>query len=105
MPATASRDEPLERDALAAWRTPYAATPHDLWTRTNVGEVFPQALTPLTYSVMDLLGQRLFTVDPSRAAVIPRDLRHGELLPALFRVIAGRMFYNTGLIHHLFTDR
>lgn len=95
-----------EREAaLSAWRTPYAETPNDLWTRTNVGEVFPRALTPLTYSVVDLLGQRLFAVDPRRAGAIPPDLIKNGVLPAIFRVINGRMFYNAGLIHHLFTDR
>ncbi len=100
MNQTGQRDE-----ALTAWQTPYARTPYDLWTRTNVGEVFPRVLTPLTYSVVDLLGQRLFTFDPKRAGAIPPDLIKNGVLPAIFRVINGRMFYNTGLIHYLFTER
>lgn len=88
-----------------AWRAPYADTPYDLWTRTNVGEVFPEVMTPLTFSIFTALGEAIFTGQPERIGLIPRELFQDGRPPAVFRAINGRMHYNTGLIHYLFTDR
>jgi phosphohistidine swiveling domain-containing protein len=88
-----------------AWHVPYAATPYDVWTRTNVGEVFPEVITPLTFSIFTALGEAVFTGQPERMGLIPQELFKDERPPAVFRVINGRMFYNTGLVHYLFTDR
>lgn len=95
----------LPFDPADAWRAPYAATPYDLWTRTNVGEVFPAVVTPLTFSIMVALGDAVFVQQPERTRYLPRDLFRDGAPPSAFRAIGGRMFYNTGLIHHVFTDQ
>ncbi|MBI2760655.1 MAG: hypothetical protein HYX51_04425 [Chloroflexi bacterium] len=92
-------------DPADAWRAPYAATPYDLWTRTNVGEVWPHTVTPLSFSVMIALGDAVFTQQPERMKLIPPELFRDGVPPSAFRAINGRMFYNTGLIHHIFTER
>lgn len=92
-------------DAALAWQASYAETPHDLWTRTNVGEVFSGVVTPLTFTIMTALGDAVFVQQPGRLKLLPRDLFREGLAPSAFRAINGRMYYNTGLIHHIFTDR
>jgi phosphohistidine swiveling domain-containing protein len=99
-----TRDPPTF-DPADAWRSPYADSPYDLWTRTNVGEVFPEVITPLTFSVFAAIGDAVFAGQPERMAMMPRELVRDGVPPAAFRAINGRMFYNTGLIHHIFTDR
>jgi rifampicin phosphotransferase len=88
-----------------AWHAPYADTPYDLWTRTNVGEVFPEVMTPLTFSIFTALGEAVFTGQPERMGLIPPELFQDGRPPAVFRAINGRMHYNTGLVHYLFTER
>ena len=94
----------LDEEALAAWRLPYATTPYDIWTRTNVGEVFPNVVTPLTWSVYGMLADRLLA-DEARLAFIPRDLFGDGLPPLLFTAIGGRLWYNAGLTHYVATER
>ncbi len=91
-------------DPAAVWNIAYSPTPYDLWTRTNVGEVFPEAVTPLTFSIMVLQSDAIFLNAPDRLRLIPRQLIKDGVPPAVFRAINGRMFYNTGLVYHLFTD-
>src|SRR3712207_9143638 len=88
---------------LSAWRLPYPATPYDVWTRTNVGEVFPNVVTPLTWSVYTAMGYRLLR-DSARVALIPRTLFRNGMPPLLFTAIHGRLWYNAGLMHHI-SDR
>jgi rifampicin phosphotransferase len=96
---------PAGFDPADAWRAPYAATTYDLWTRTNVGEVWPHTVTPLSYSVMVALGDAVFTQQPERMKLLPKELFRDGVPPSAFRAINGHMFYNTGLIHYIFTDR
>lgn len=91
-------------DPVSAWCSPYASTPYDVWTRTNVGEVFPRAVTPLTYAVMTELADLIFTRDPVRLASIPKGLFRDGLPPTAIRAINARMFFNNGLVHHIFTE-
>ena len=101
MPAVA----PPPFDPADAWRIPYAATPYDLWTRTNVGEVFAGVVTPLTWSLYRVLAEEVFFSRPERLRLLPRELYRDGRPPSAFRAINGRLFYNTGLVHHVFTDR
>jgi pyruvate,water dikinase len=101
MPAVAS----AVFDPADAWRAAYADTSHDLWTRTNVGEVWPHAVTPLSYSIMVAMGDAVFLNQPERLKLIPRSLFKDGVPPSAFRAINGRMYYNTGLVHHIFTER
>ncbi len=96
--------EPLTFDPAGAWQASYAPTSHDLWTRTNVGEVFPSVVTPLTFSIIVALGEAVWVAQPDRLKLLPRRLFQDGRPPAAFRAINGRMFYNTGLVHHIFTD-
>lgn len=96
--------EAVAPDLASAWRTPYAVTAHDLWTLTNVGEVFPSAVTPLTWSLMVMMGEAIYVEDPERLAMIPKGLFRDGRPPSVFRAINGRMYYNTGLVHYLYTD-
>ena len=89
---------------LSPWKTTYSSTPYDVWTRTNVGEVFPSPVTPLTSSVALGMGEALFREQPQRLRLIPPELIHNGVPPAVFSVINGRVFYNTGLIQFIFTD-
>ncbi len=61
-----------------------------VWTNLNLGEVAPDAMTPMTYSVIWIMGQplfgdilRLFGADPSRCP--PAGL------------VAGRLYFNINL--------
>lgn len=94
----------LDAEALAAWNLPFPATPYDLWTRTNVGEVFPHVVTPLTWSVYNVGALRLLD-DQTRTRLIPRDLFKDGMPPLLFAPINGRLFFNLGLTYHIVTDR
>ncbi|MGH2586032.1 MAG: PEP-utilizing enzyme [Dehalococcoidia bacterium] len=95
----------LAADVRAAWRLPYPTTPHDIWTRTNVGEVFPNVITPLSWSVYyGSLAQRLLG-DPSRLALVPPDLFEDGRPPLVFTTINGRLWYNAGLMHYIATER
>lgn len=91
-------------DPADAWHVPYNPTPWDLWTRTNVGEVFPDAATPLSFTVMSRITATGFATDPARLRFIPSHLIREGLPPAVFRAINGRLYYNSGLLHHLFTE-
>jgi phosphohistidine swiveling domain-containing protein len=91
-------------DPSDAWHVPYNPTPWDLWTRTNVGEVFPNAATPLSFTVMSRITATGFAADPTRLRFIPSHLIREGLPPAVFRAINGRLYYNTGLLHYLFTE-
>lgn len=95
---------PLPFDPADAWRVPYTPTPWDLWTRTNVGEVFPNAVTPLSFTVMHRVAAAGFAADPLRLRFIPPNLIRDGLPPAVFRAINGRLYYNSGLMYHLFTE-
>jgi phosphohistidine swiveling domain-containing protein len=98
-----SQPTPLPFDPADAWRVPYTPTPWDLWTRTNVGEVFPNAVTPLSFTVMDRIAAG-FVTDPRRLRLIPPHLIRDGRPPAVFRVINGRLYYNSGLMYYLFTE-
>ncbi len=91
-------------DPSEAWHVPYTPTPWDLWTRTNVGEVFPDAATPLSFTVMHRIAAAGFAADPLRLRFIPSHLIRDGLPPAVFRAINGRLYYNSGLMHYLFTE-
>lgn len=91
-------------DPSDAWRVPYTPTPWDLWTRTNVGEVFPDAATPLSFTVMHRIAAAGFTADPLRLRFIPPHLIRDGFPPAVFRAINGRLYYNSGLLYYLFTE-
>lgn len=94
-----------DEQVLAAWQLPYPATPYDIWTRTNVGEVFPNVVTPLTWSIYyGSLSSRLLE-DERRLALIPRDLFRDGLPPLLFTTIGGRLWYNAGMMHQIATER
>ena len=93
-----------ESDLLDAWRLPYPTTPYDIWTRTNAGEVFPNVVTPLTWSIYRALGERLLK-DAERVALIPRTLFRDGRPPLIFSAINGRLWYNAGLMHHIATER
>jgi phosphohistidine swiveling domain-containing protein len=90
---------------LTAWQLPYPATPYDIWTRTNVGEVFPNVVTPLTWSIYyGSLSTRLLE-DERRLALIPRELFRDGKPPLLFTTIGGRLWYNAGMMYHIATER
>src|SRR5215208_2013670 len=90
--------------ARAAWRLDYPSTPYDLWTRTNVGEVFPHVVTPMTWSVYSAMADRILG-DATRMALLPNDLFRDGKPPLMFAPIGGRLWYNAGLIHHVATER
>lgn len=89
----------------AAWTMPYPASPYDVWTRTNVGEVLPNAVTPLSWAVFREIGEAAFIRQPERMQTLPAELWREGKPPLLFRSINGRMFYNTGLLHHVATQQ
>ena len=94
-----------EADARAAWALPYPATPYDLWTRTNVGEVFSNPITPLTWAVYMQIADAAVLNNPKRVWLIPKELFQNGLPPLVFRAINGRLFFNTGLIYEIATER
>ncbi|MGD9891266.1 MAG: PEP-utilizing enzyme [Dehalococcoidia bacterium] len=95
----------VDAEVLAAWRLPYPTTPYDIWTRTNVGEVFPNVVTPLTWSIYyGVLGARLLQ-DEKRLAMVPPELFQDGLPPLLFTTIGGRLWYNAGMTYHIATER
>jgi rifampicin phosphotransferase len=73
------------------------------WSSANVGENYPAALSPLTWSVVDRfrsryvesLGERLFVPGPCRAALRP-------LFDNLLGVHAGRVHYNLSSWYRMF---
>jgi phosphohistidine swiveling domain-containing protein len=93
------------RQALDAWKLPYPTTPYDIWTRTNVGEVFPNVVKPLTWSLYNgVLATRLLE-DSERLALVPKDLFKDGRPPLLFSAINGRLWYNAGMMHYIVTER
>jgi pyruvate,water dikinase len=98
-------DPAIDDAALASWRLPYPSTTFDIWTRTNVGEVFPNVVTPLTWSIYyGVLGARLLQ-DEERLAMVPPELFQDGLPPLLFTTIGGRLWYNAGMMHHIATEQ
>ena len=84
-------DEPLGWDT--AWVQRRGA--EDRWSRANAGEIFPDVITPLTWS---LVGDPL-----DRAFGMPwGDLARGRRFVTQFD---GYTYFNIGLILHLFEDR
>jgi phosphohistidine swiveling domain-containing protein len=103
--AAAARTTPSDLDAMAraAWRMDYPTTPYDIWTRTNVGEVFPHVVTPMTWSVYYALGERILG-DTVNMALLPPDLVRDGKPPLIFVPIGGRLWYNAGLMHYIATE-
>jgi phosphohistidine swiveling domain-containing protein len=101
-------DTPLpavsDEEVRAAWAMPYPSTPYDIWTRTNVGEVFANAVTPFTWSVYRVIAEATFLRNPERIWLIPKELLRDGQPPLLIRAINGRLFFNTGLIYHIATE-
>lgn len=61
-----------------------------VWTNPNVSEVFPEVVTPLTYSVVLLMFQPLFD---SVFRLFGADLRRSPLIG----LVAGRIYFNVNL--------
>lgn len=94
-----------DAEIFAAWQLPYPATQYDIWTRTNVGEVFPNVVTPLTWSIYyGSLSTRLLE-DEARLALIPKEFFKDGLPPLLFATIGGRLWYNAGMLYQIATER
>lgn len=93
-----------DADVRAAWEMPYPRTRHDIWTRTNVGEVFPNAVTPLTWSLYFAIGEATMFLDRDRFWMIPPALYSDGKPPLMISAINGRLFFNTGLVYYIATE-
>jgi pyruvate,water dikinase len=92
-------------EVRAAWSAHYPSTPYDLWTRTNVGEVWPNPVTPLSWSVNFAMAERILMGDMKRLALVPSEFIRDGKPPLLIGGINGRLFYNTGLTYYILTER
>lgn len=72
--------------------------PYDLWSRANVGEVFPGVISPLTWSAIQA-GFRDFTAQMARGVGIPP-----EDVGDIFGLHYGRVYMNVGVVHHIVTE-
>ncbi len=76
---------------------PATAQPFDLWTQSDMGERWPEPVTPLTWSVWEAL-----TNESMRATlkVVPSDLpRRTQWVRRAY----GRVYMNEGAMMHLYT--
>ncbi|MCX6023009.1 MAG: hypothetical protein NTZ05_15020, partial [Chloroflexi bacterium] len=99
------RDTALPLAATNAAETPVtAAGAHssgrigDVWSRANVGEVFPGVVSPITWSAVQA-GLKRHTRDLAQAMKVdPASL--GQM----FGLFHGRVYLNVGLVHYLMTE-
>ena len=96
MDASGPHEAVEQRDA---WVGSFAATPHDLWTRGNVGEVIPNAITPLTLTFFQKTGMVLVYPEIETLFDLLR-LPHLQVM----RLIRGRVYFNLGGIAWLQTE-
>lgn len=90
-PITAAPRKQVFSVSEGASASPETAKPGLYWTRDNVGEVLPDPVTPLSWSVLDSLGNSAF-------ASLLRRLGVGDYPDAgLFARFYGRVYFNQTL--------
>ncbi len=96
-PITVAPRPPAGSEALDDWPEPVHRSPHpfDLWTRLDVGERWPEPVTPLTWTFYAPLDDAVF-----RGAF--RDLRGAALDRIQWtRRFCGRVYLNEGALVHV----
>lgn len=76
-----------------AWPTvdEYPAQPFDLWTRANVGEIYPQPVSPLTWSGITIVVNTWLRHSPA-------DAESARLKIERVKRFYGRVYFNEGAI-------
>jgi pyruvate,water dikinase len=80
----------LQARPITALPQPKPWEDRQVWSNPNVSEVFPEVVTPLTYSVVLLMFQPLFD---SVLRLFGADLRRSPLIG----LVAGRIYFNVNL--------
>ena len=80
----------LQARPITALPQPKPWEDRQVWANPNVSEVFPEVVTPLTYSVVLLMFQPLFD---SVLRLFGADLRRSPLIG----LVAGRIYWNVNL--------
>ncbi len=80
----------LQARPITALPAPKPWEDRQVWANPNVSEVFPEVVTPLTYSVVLLMFQPLFN---SVLRLFGADLRRSPLIG----LVAGRIYWNVNL--------
>jgi phosphohistidine swiveling domain-containing protein len=80
----------LQARPITALPAPKPWEDRQVWANPNVSEVFPEVVTPLTYSVVLLMFQPLFT---SVLRLFGADPHRGPLIG----LVAGRIYFNANL--------
>ncbi|MCL5281430.1 MAG: PEP-utilizing enzyme [Planctomycetes bacterium] len=80
----------LQARPITAIPAPKPWEDRQVWANPNVSEVFPEVVTPLTYSVILLMFQPLFS---SVFRLFGADLRHSSVIG----LVAGRIYWNANL--------
>jgi phosphohistidine swiveling domain-containing protein len=80
----------LQARPITALPEPKAWEDRQVWANPNMSEVFPEVVTPLTYSVVSLMFQPLFN---SVLRLFGADLRRSPLIG----LVAGRIYFNVNL--------
>jgi phosphohistidine swiveling domain-containing protein len=80
----------LQARPITALPAPKSWEDRQVWANPNLSEVFPEVMTPLTYSVILLMFQPLFA---SVLRLFGADLRRSPLIG----LVAGRIYWNVNL--------
>ncbi len=80
----------LQTRPITALPEPKPWEDRQVWANPNVSEIFPEVVTPLTYSVVSLMFQPLFA---SVLRLFGADLRRSPLVG----LVAGRIYFNVNL--------
>ena len=91
-------DEPLPWEAWPGHGFPESPHPNDRWSRANAGEVMPNVITPLSWSVMSDPLERGFQAPWIRWSDWTGERR-------FVACVGGYVYFNIGLILELLEDR
>ena len=80
----------LQTRPITALPEPKSWEDRQVWANPNVSEVFPEVVTPMTYSVVSLMFRPLFD---SVLRLFGADLRRSPLIG----LVAGRIYFNVNL--------